>query len=167
MEYCNLDPEPEPESDADLTRGWPKYGIITAEGASFAHHKSLPYVLKTMFFCIRASEKVIQSAIRVIECFYYEDEISSVKITALRCLLRVQAEISTNSYTFNFVYNVCSFVFIIGYKLVVVGQMRRRLRSFVILAGEVLSSPILFESIEGFILIAKALAFTVAVMFLH
>jgi len=58
MEYCNLDPEPEPESDADLTRGWPKYGIITAEGASFAHHKSLPYVLKTMFFCIRASEKV-------------------------------------------------------------------------------------------------------------
>ena len=84
MEYCNLDPETEPESDADLARGWPKYGIITAEGASFAHHKSLPYVLKTMFFCIRASEKVIQSDIRVIAYFYGEDEIPSLKITALR-----------------------------------------------------------------------------------
>ena len=59
IEYCNLDPEQQPQSDTTaLTRTWPKYGIITAEGASFAHHKSLPYVLKTMFFCIRASEKV-------------------------------------------------------------------------------------------------------------
>ena len=61
VEYCNLDPEPESQSNTSVTRGWPKYGIITAEGASFAHHKSLPYVLKTMFFCIRASEKVMFS----------------------------------------------------------------------------------------------------------
>ncbi|XP_065071380.1 ATP-binding cassette sub-family C member 4-like isoform X2 [Rhopilema esculentum] len=58
VEYCNLDPEPEIDTKTVLSKGWPKYGIITAEGASFAHHKSLPYVLKTMFFCIRASEKV-------------------------------------------------------------------------------------------------------------
>ena len=58
VEYCNLDPEPESDTKTVLSKGWPKYGIITAEGASFAHHKSLPYVLKTMFFCIRASEKV-------------------------------------------------------------------------------------------------------------
>ena len=58
IEYCNLEPEPDTDSREALSRGWPKYGIITAEGASFAHHKSLPYVLKTMFFCIRASEKV-------------------------------------------------------------------------------------------------------------
>eukprot|EP00794_Sanderia_malayensis_P005601 gene5601-6290_t len=57
-EYCELEPEQDQGTSKALTRGWPKYGIITAEGASFAHDKSLPYVLKMMFFCIRASEKV-------------------------------------------------------------------------------------------------------------
>eukprot|EP00794_Sanderia_malayensis_P016216 gene16216-17849_t len=58
VEYCELEPEHDQGTSKALTRGWPMHGIITAEGASFAHDTSLPYVLKMMFFSIRAKEKI-------------------------------------------------------------------------------------------------------------
>ena len=59
QEYTRLDQETQPnDQTVDVPKDWPKYGIITAEGLYYAHHNTLPYVLKKMNFCIRAQEKV-------------------------------------------------------------------------------------------------------------
>ncbi|XP_068719286.1 ATP-binding cassette sub-family C member 4-like [Montipora capricornis] len=59
MEYSHLEQETQPnDKTVDVPKDWPKYGIITAEGLYYAHHHTLPYVLKKMNFCIRAQEKV-------------------------------------------------------------------------------------------------------------
>ena len=62
MEYSHLEQETQPnDKTVDVPKDWPKYGIITAEGLYYAHHHTLPYVLKKMNFCIRAQEKVTHS----------------------------------------------------------------------------------------------------------
>jgi len=59
MEYTHLEQENEPnDKTVAVPENWPKYGIITAEGLYYAHHPTLPYVLRKMNFCIRAEEKV-------------------------------------------------------------------------------------------------------------
>ena len=58
VEYSELNPEEDEGSEEDLPKHWPKYGLITAEGASFAHHGSLPYVLKNLCFSIQGNHKV-------------------------------------------------------------------------------------------------------------
>ncbi|XP_057311415.1 ATP-binding cassette sub-family C member 4-like isoform X1 [Hydractinia symbiolongicarpus] len=58
FEYTKLEPEPDNGTSKDLRKTWPEYGLITGEGASFAYHSSLPYVLKKLYFCIRPMEKV-------------------------------------------------------------------------------------------------------------
>jgi len=59
QEYTRLDQETQPnDQTVDVPKDWPKYGIITAEGLYYAHHNTLPYVLRKMNFCIRAQEKV-------------------------------------------------------------------------------------------------------------
>lgn len=58
FEYARLEPEVDDGESKELRDTWPEYGLITAEGASFAYHTTLPYVLKKLFFCIRPSEKV-------------------------------------------------------------------------------------------------------------
>ena len=58
--YCELATEAEWENPSlALPPGWPTYGIITAESVSFQYHPSLPRVLKNMYFCVRAKEKVM------------------------------------------------------------------------------------------------------------
>lgn len=62
VEYCHEFTELEAEIDDgendELRESWPEYGLLTAEGASFAYHTTLPYVLKKLFFCVRPNEKV-------------------------------------------------------------------------------------------------------------
>jgi len=59
MEYTHLEQENQPNNKTvAIPENWPKYGIITAEGLYYAHHPTLPYVLRKMNFCIRAEEKV-------------------------------------------------------------------------------------------------------------
>ena len=59
MEYTHLDQETQPnDKTIDVPEDWPKNGTITAEGLYYAHHHTLPYVLKNMTFCIQAKEKV-------------------------------------------------------------------------------------------------------------
>ncbi|XP_057310387.1 ATP-binding cassette sub-family C member 4-like [Hydractinia symbiolongicarpus] len=58
FEYTKLEPEPDNGASKDLRETWPEYGLISGEGASFAYHSSLPYVLKNLYFCIQPMEKV-------------------------------------------------------------------------------------------------------------
>ena len=58
FEYADLDSEPDNGDNKHLPDTWPEYGIITAEGASFSYHSTLPYVLKKLHFCIQPMEKV-------------------------------------------------------------------------------------------------------------
>ncbi|XP_068702097.1 ATP-binding cassette sub-family C member 4-like isoform X3 [Montipora foliosa] len=59
MEYTHLDQETQSnDKTVDVPEDWPKNGIITAEGLYYAHHHTLPYVLKNMTFCIQAKEKI-------------------------------------------------------------------------------------------------------------
>ena len=58
FEYADLDSEPDNGGSKDLSDTWPEYGMITAEGASFSYHSSLPYVLTKLDFCIQPMEKV-------------------------------------------------------------------------------------------------------------
>ena len=60
MEYSNLEQETQSHAKTvSLPESWPQYGIITFEGLYYTHHRTLPYVLKRLNFCIRAREKVI------------------------------------------------------------------------------------------------------------
>ena len=58
FEYSELEPEIDDGKSKKLRDTWPEYGLITAEGASFAYHSSLPCVLRELNFCIRSREKV-------------------------------------------------------------------------------------------------------------
>lgn len=59
LEYCRLDPEGDwTKSNEDVPSAWPIHGLITAEKMSLQYHPSLPRVLKNIYFCIRAKEKV-------------------------------------------------------------------------------------------------------------
>lgn len=59
MEYTHLEQETQPDvNTVAVPTEWPKYGIITAEGLYYAHHHTLPYVLRKMNFCVRAEEKI-------------------------------------------------------------------------------------------------------------
>ena len=61
QEYTRLDQETQPnDQTVDIPKDWPKYGKITAESLYYAHHNTLPYVLRKMNFCVRAQEKVRQ-----------------------------------------------------------------------------------------------------------
>ena len=60
VEYSNLEQETQFHAKTvAVPESWPQYGIITFEGLYYAHHRTLPYVLKKLNFCIRAQEKVI------------------------------------------------------------------------------------------------------------
>ena len=58
FEYAQIEPESDDGDNEGLRTTWPEYGLITAEGASFSYHTSLPYVLKKLYFCVRPKEKV-------------------------------------------------------------------------------------------------------------
>ena len=59
IEYTHLEQESQPDDKTvAVPDEWPKYGTITAEGLYFAHHHTMPNVLRKMNFCIRAEEKV-------------------------------------------------------------------------------------------------------------
>ena len=61
MEYTKLEQESQrKDKSVAVPDNWPKYGIITSEGLYYSHHRTLPYVLKKLNFCIRAEEKVIR-----------------------------------------------------------------------------------------------------------
>ena len=59
MEYSRLEQEPQGnEGTLEVPVNWPKYGIITFERVYYAHHPTMPYVLKNLNLCIRSEEKV-------------------------------------------------------------------------------------------------------------
>ncbi|XP_066267906.1 ATP-binding cassette sub-family C member 4-like isoform X5 [Branchiostoma lanceolatum] len=58
IEYSKLDLEPPLENDYNLPPNWPVHGIITFEGVSFTYSPDSPKVLKNLYGCIRAKEKV-------------------------------------------------------------------------------------------------------------
>ncbi|KAI8498944.1 Multidrug resistance-associated protein 4, partial [Branchiostoma belcheri] len=58
IEYSKLDQEPPLENDYSLPPNWPVHGIITFEGVSFCYSPDGPKVLKNLYGCIRAKEKV-------------------------------------------------------------------------------------------------------------
>ena len=59
MEYTHLEQESQPDDKTvAVPEEWPKYGTITTEELYYAHHHTMPYVLRKMNFCIRAEEKV-------------------------------------------------------------------------------------------------------------
>ncbi|XP_035692355.1 multidrug resistance-associated protein 4-like isoform X1 [Branchiostoma floridae] len=58
IEYSKLDQEPPLENDYNLPPNWPVHGIITFEGVSFTYSPDGPKVLKNLYGCIRAKEKV-------------------------------------------------------------------------------------------------------------
>jgi len=61
IEYSHLEPESEPSKPVTIPRDWPDRGTITAEKVYYAHHETLPFVLKDLNFEIKAEEKVSES----------------------------------------------------------------------------------------------------------
>ena len=58
MEYSNLEQEAERHNEAeDPAEDWPPHGTIRAQ-LCYAHHPSLPMVLRDVNFSIKAHEKV-------------------------------------------------------------------------------------------------------------
>ncbi|CAH1780700.1 unnamed protein product [Owenia fusiformis] len=60
IEYTHLQSEAELDSgpNSKPPSDWPKHGIITGEKASFKYSEEAPVVLKNLYFCVRAQEKV-------------------------------------------------------------------------------------------------------------
>ncbi|XP_072034829.1 ATP-binding cassette sub-family C member 4-like [Amphiura filiformis] len=58
LEYVDIKPEADLETDFKPGPDWPKYGLITLEGASLRYTEDGPDVLKKLYGCIRAKEKV-------------------------------------------------------------------------------------------------------------
>ena len=58
IEYSHLIAEPDVDKSTELPETWPSNGRITAHGACYSYHETLPYVLKNVCFEIRPKEKV-------------------------------------------------------------------------------------------------------------
>ena len=66
MEYSNLELEAERHNEAeDPAEDWPPHGTIRAQRLCYAHHPSLPLVLRNVNFSIKAHEKVSSGQERV------------------------------------------------------------------------------------------------------
>ncbi len=58
LQYVDIEPEADLETDFKPSSDWPKYGVITLEGVSLRYTEDGPDVLKRLYGCIRAKEKV-------------------------------------------------------------------------------------------------------------
>ena len=58
LQYVDIKPEAATETDFKPGPDWPRYGLITLEGASLRYEEDGPDVLKRLYACIRAKEKV-------------------------------------------------------------------------------------------------------------
>ncbi|XP_033124996.1 multidrug resistance-associated protein 4-like [Anneissia japonica] len=58
LEYTDIEPEAPLEREFKPSSDWPKYGIITFEGASLSYFDGGPTVLNRLYCCIRSKEKV-------------------------------------------------------------------------------------------------------------
>ena len=58
LQYVDIEPEAATETDFKPGPDWPRYGLITLEGASLRYEDDGPDVLKRLYACIRAKEKV-------------------------------------------------------------------------------------------------------------
>ncbi|XP_031554599.1 multidrug resistance-associated protein 4-like isoform X2 [Actinia tenebrosa] len=58
LEYTDLEPEAEPETDVKPPKGWPDKGGIKFDNMSFSYHRSMPKVLHNISCCIKPREKI-------------------------------------------------------------------------------------------------------------
>ena len=58
QELCEVKPEADGVTAVRPQPQWPQYGIVTFEGVSVSHGSDTCKMLKNMWCCIRAEEKV-------------------------------------------------------------------------------------------------------------
>lgn len=58
LEYCELDPEPEPERPQKITESWPAEGVVEFRNVFYMYFEEAEPVLRNLSFAIKSKEKI-------------------------------------------------------------------------------------------------------------